>query len=54
VVELSNKAMKPTEQGQCSQGLVEGMQKRSATSRGSQGSVAASPNILPLRLIASR
>jgi hypothetical protein len=49
-----NKAMKPTDQGQCSQGLFEAMQKRSAMYRRWLGTVAACTDILPPRLIAGR
>jgi hypothetical protein len=51
---VPNKAMKPTEQGQCCQGVVEAMQKRSVKCRHSPGLVAANTDILPPRLIAGR
>jgi hypothetical protein len=47
-----NKAMKPTEQGDSSQGVIEAMQKRLVSCRRSLGLVAASTNILPPQLIA--
>jgi hypothetical protein len=49
-----SKAMKPTEQGRCCQGLFEAMQKRLVMRRLSPGLVAANINILPPRLIAGR
>jgi hypothetical protein len=49
-----NKAMKPTEQGESCQGLVEAMQKRLVMCRQSPGLAAASTIILPPRLIAGR
>ncbi len=48
------RAMEPTEQGRCCRGFVEAMQKRLDMCRQSPGSVAASTNILPPRLIADR
>jgi len=47
-------AMKPTEQGQWSQGLFEAREKRLTLYQRSLGSVAASTIILPPRLIAGR
>jgi hypothetical protein len=49
-----NKAMKPTEQGDSCQGLLEAMQKRLGRSRPSLGLLGAVTIILPPRLIAGR
>jgi hypothetical protein len=46
--------MEPTDQGECSQGLFEAMQKRSAMYRRWLRTVAACTDILPPRLIADR
>ena len=51
---VPNKAMKPTEQGGCCEGLFEAMRKRLAMCNQSPGLVAAGTNILPPRLIAGR
>ncbi len=49
-----NKAMEPTEQGGCGQGIFQAKQKRLAMYRRWLGTGAACTDILPPRLIAGR